>query len=216
MKTTWRILSSATALLFLCGCLGLTKKHDPSTVYAPTLAHSAATAAANGAPLAWQLLIDVPSAVDPLDGTRIVVMPQPGIVQFYKNVRWRERMPVLLQSMLLQGFQESGRLLGASSLSTGLRGDYALHLDLGDFQAEYRGASNPTVLIRVNAQLTQNASNRVIAARSFSWEQTSGEVAIGAVVTTFEQGLNTVLPQVVEWTLKSGEADWQSVNAKPR
>ncbi len=213
MKTTWRILPSATALLMLCGCLGITKKHEPSTVYAPTLAHIAAP---SGAPLAWQLLVDVPSAVDPLDGTRIVVMPQPGIVQFYKDVRWRERMPVLLQSMLLQGFQESGRLLGATSLSTGLRGDYALHLDLGDFQAEYRGAANPTVVIRLNAQLTQNASNRVIAARSFSWEQASGEVAIGAVVATFEQGLNTVLPQVVEWTLKSGEADWRSISNNAR
>lgn len=213
MKATWRILSSAAALLMLCGCLGISKKHEPSTVYAPTLAHSAA---AQGAPLAWQLLVDVPSAVDPLDGTRIVVMPQPGIVQFYKDVRWRERMPVLLQSMLLQGFQESGRLLGASSLSTGLRGDYALHLDLGDFQAEYRGATNPTVVIRLNAQLTQNTSNRVIAARSFSWEQASGEVAIGAVVATFEQGLNAVLPQVVEWTLKSGEADWQSISTTTR
>lgn len=213
MKATWRILSSATAVLMLSGCLGITKKHEPSTVYAPTLAHSAAV---SGAPLAWQLLVDVPSAVDPLDGTRIVVMPQPGIVQFYKDVRWRERMPVLLQSMLLQGFQESGRLLGASSLSTGLRGDYALHLDLGDFQAEYRGASNPTVIIRLNAQLTQNASNRVIAARSFSWEQASGEVAVGAVVATFEQGLNTMLPQVVAWTLKSGEADWQSIDRTTR
>jgi cholesterol transport system auxiliary component len=213
MKATWRILTSTTVLLILCGCLGITKKHAPSTVYAPTLAHSAT---ASGAPLAWQLLVDVPGAVDPLDGTHIVVMPQPGIVQFYKDVRWRERMPVLLQSMLLQEFQESGRLLGVSSLSAGLRGDYALHLDLSDFQAEYRGASNPTVVIRLNAQLTKNATNRVIAARSFSWEQASGEVAIGAVVTTFEQGLNIVLPQVVEWTLKSGEADWQSVAAQSR
>ena len=205
MKTCLRVLCGLGLIVLLGGCLGLTKKREPPIVYSPTLLHHDAGAAA---PYAWQLLVDVPSAVDPLDSSHIVVMPQPGIVQFYKGARWRERMPVLLQSLLLQGFQESGRLLGVSTLGSGLHGDYVLHLELGDFQAEYRGATSPTVVLRINAQLMQSASNRVIAARSFIWQQSSSETGIASVIKVFEQGLNTLLPQIVEWTLQSGETDY--------
>ncbi len=202
-----RTTAGLLCVMALSACSLLSNKNETLTVYAPRLAQ---TTAADGVELPWQLLVQMPVTIGPLDGARIVVMPQPGVVEFYKGARWRDRAPVMVQELLLQSFQDSKRLLGVGAPASGLRGDYALHMDLRDFQAEYRGAV-PVVVIRLNAQLLDQRSNRVLAARTFNIEQACRNASVNAVAGAFEQGLNTVVLQIVEWSIAGGEANWSAI-----
>ncbi len=186
----------------LSACALLSNKSQTLTVYAPKLAQ---TAVAEGAPVPWQLLVQMPTAISPLDGSRIVVMPQSGVVEFYKGARWRDRAPTVVQELVLQSFQNSNRLIGVGTPASGIHGDYDLHLDLRDFQAEYRG-TGVFAVIRLNAQLVDERSNRVLAARTFVVEQPCSGTAVPAVADAFERGLNALLPQLMQWTFASAEA----------
>jgi cholesterol transport system auxiliary component len=90
-----------------------------------------------------------------------------------------------------------------------LRADFALLSDLQDFQAEYRGATVPTIVIRLNAQLVDNSTGRAVASRTFAVEETSAGAGMPEVFAAFQTALNKLLPQVVDWTAESCDANWR-------
>ncbi|HEX3123924.1 MAG TPA: ABC-type transport auxiliary lipoprotein family protein [Rhodanobacteraceae bacterium] len=193
-----------TLALTACSMLG---KREDLTVYAPILAQPAESSA--HAARAWEVSIAEPRAIGPLDGAHIAVMPTAGEVQTYKGARWRDAAPVLLQQLLLQAFRDSAGLAGVGVPTNMLRADFALLSDLQDFQAEYRGARVPTIVIRLNAQLVDNSTGRAVASRTFAVEEASAGAGMPEVFTAFQTALNKLLPQVVDWTAEAGDANWR-------
>ncbi len=205
MTRTHRSLSLAVALL-LGACASLTRQ-EPFTVYAPRYTAPAPAAAAPGAAVSWQLAIETPMASDALDTTRMLVMPTPGVFETYKGARWSDAAPVLLRGLLLQAFQDSGRITGVGAVSSGLHADFALTTDLYDFETQYRdGSAHAT--IRLNARLTDSSENRIAAARAFQADAPISGSQPGEAAAAFEQALATLLPQIVDWTLEQGQARW--------
>jgi cholesterol transport system auxiliary component len=158
----------------------------------------------------WQLSIAEPRAIAPLSGARIVVMPVAGEMQTYKGVRWRDTSPVLIQQLLLQSFQESAGLGGVGLPTTVMHADLTLQSNLLDFQAEYRGARVPTVVIRLNAHLVDNSTGLAAANRTFAVEQPCTGTAAPEVFAAFQDALNRMLPQVAGWALEAGDAAWSA------
>lgn len=202
-----RLISLLAAALALSACSLLTGRHEDLTVFAPVLAHPAPSST-TPPKRAWQLIVAEPQAVGPLNGARIVVLPKPGVIEFYKGARWRDSTPILIQQLLLQAFQESANLAGSGTPLTGLRADFVLLLDLQEFQAEYRGAQTPTVALRMNAQFVDDASDRALATHVFAVEQHCAGSDLHSVFAAFQQALNQMLPQVVEWAVQAGDANW--------
>jgi len=192
-------------LLVLVGaCASLTKK-EPFTTYSPR--YVPPQTAATGAPVRWQLSIDTPLASDAIDSTRMLVMPSPGALETYKGGRWADTAPLLLRALLIEAFQHSNRIAGVGALTSGMHGDFLLAIDLYDFETQYTGGS-PRATIRLNAKLIDQSLNRVTAARMFEGgAPVSGTTAADASVA-FEQALGEMLPQIVAWSLESGEAAW--------
>ena len=197
------ILVSATALT---ACSMLVGKHEDLTVYAPALARPADSSVPVAR--AWELSIAEPHAISPLDGAHIAVMPSAGEIQTYKGARWRDASPVLIQQLLLQAFRESAGLAGAGAPTSVLHADFLLLSDLQDFQAEYRGAKVPTVVIRLNGQLVDNSTGRALVSRTFAVEEPSTGTGVPEVFVAFQAALNRLLPQVVDWAAKAGDASW--------
>lgn len=205
MNSSLRMFFMAAGLLALTACSTLVGKREDLTMYAPALAHPAQPSARNTK--AWQLSVAEPHAITPLSGTRIAVMPVAGEVQTYKGARWRDTAPVLIQQLLLQAFQDSAGLAGIGSPTSDLHADFDLQSDLQDFQAEYRGARLPTVVIRLNAQIVDNFTGRSVGSRTFSIEQACTGTGVPEVFAAFQAALNQLLPQVVEWTVDTGDAN---------
>jgi cholesterol transport system auxiliary component len=207
MNKVGRLIVLLAGTLALTACSMLVGKREDLVVYAPALAR-----VADAPPRSerhWQLSVAEPRAISPLDGSHIAVMPVAGEVQTYKGVRWRDTSPVLIQQLLLEAFQNSAGLAGVGSSASALHADFALQSDLSDFQAEYRGASIPTVVIRLNTQLVDTSSGRALTSRAFVVEQPCAGAGMPEVFAAFQSALNELLPQVVESTVAAGDVNWR-------
>lgn len=193
----------STLLLASCSSL-LNVQRQPFTTYSPAIGRAVTTPA--GPRVDWQLIIETPLCSATLDTTRMLVMPSPGVLEVFPSARWRDTTPALLRSMIVQGFENTGRIVGIGSAQSGLRADYALAIDLRDFQLEIHGGAAQAV-VRFQANLLDYTSNRVLATRSFSAQTPSAGADAANAFVAFEKTLDTVIPQLVEWTLQQGNSE---------
>jgi len=122
-------------------------------------------------------------------------------------VSWAQPATDMLDDALVRGFEDSGRINGVARVTTGIRADYKLAMDVRRFEADYRGQATPTALIEVNAKLIHVIDQRVVADRTFRQENPAGSTEVAQVTAALEQGLQTLTTNVVGWTLVTGEQD---------
>lgn len=199
MSLPIRIAGLLLAACLLASCASLTGKTEPFAIYAPQLESAPTT----GPAVDWQLSIDTPLASSAIDSTRIAVMPTPGVLQIYPAARWRDPAPVLLRGLIVEGFERSGRILGVGA-AAGLRADLGLTLELRAFQAEI-GAEGARAVVRLQASLIDYSDNRVVAARTFEAASPAAGSDMTAMFPAFETSLDTIVVQLVDWTLAEGE-----------
>lgn len=211
MNLSHRTLLLATLLLGGCSSL-LDVQRQPFTIYSPVYNAPAATGTA--ARVDWQLIVDTPLASDTLETARMLVMPTPGVIEVFPGARWSDPTPALLRSLVVQGFEKSGRIVGVGSGASGMRGDYALAIELRDFQIEYRDGQ-PQAAVRFHARLLDYTSNRVLAARAFSAQTPASGKDAASAFTAFEAALDQIIPGLVDWTLQEGNAAQTGAHGRP-
>ena len=202
-----RICLPLALALVLGACSSLTGKREPFTVYSPR--YTPPADAAKASPVQWQLTIDTPLASDALDTSRMLVMPSPGALETYKGGRWADTMPLMLRALLIQAFQDSGRIEGIGATASGLHADFSLAVDLHDFETQYRDGA-PHAVIRLNAKLTDLSVNRVRAARMFEADVPAAGGQAADAAAAFQGALDQMLAQMVAWTFEQGQTNWAS------
>ena len=186
-----------------CSLLG-SNERSAVTIYSPVVRIQADP----GWPTVdWQLVLVKPSAARVVDSPRINVRPTPSELEVYKGVSWAQPATDMLDDALVRGFEDSGRINGVARVTTGIRADYKLAMDVRRFEADYRGQATPTALIEVNAKLIHVIDQRVVADRTFRQENPVGSSDVAQVTAALEQGLQTLTTNVVGWTLVTGEQD---------
>ncbi len=211
MKRMSRLLA-VTASLLLGSCTALTGKHDSFVIYAPQLHTIPASDSMATSKIDWQLLVNTPRASEALDSRRIAIMTSPGVFEVYPAARWRDPAPAMLRSLLIQAFDQDGRIGGVSAIDSGLNGDYSLSMDLRDFQIELVDGSAQAA-IRFTAKLFDRRSNRIVASQSFSEEAPAASSDVASATDAFTSALDLLMPKVVAWTIEKGQANRPAVGA---
>ena len=160
----------------------------------------------NGAPGArvdWQLLVEAPIVTLDLNTARIAVAPSAQRVDYYADVAWADRAPVLIQNMIIESFDRSGRIAGVDRQHGGLRADFLLETDLRDFQVEAQ-QSPPSAHVRITAKLVRMRDRSIVGSRTFENAAPVGDGGFPAPVTAFDAALRQILPDLVTWTLAEG------------
>jgi len=188
------------AALAGCGSL-LGVQRQPFTIYAPS--YHAPEQGKAGPRVDWQLVVEMPQASDTLNTARIVVMPSPGVIEVYPGARWSDPAPALLRSLVVQGFEQSGRIVGVAGATTGISADYALAIDLHAFQAEIRDG-DAHAMIRFQARLLDYRSSRVLATRAFSADVPFPSKDTSAAFSAFENAVGQAVSELVDWALAQG------------
>ena len=152
----------------------------------------------------WSLRVNSPVSSQLLDGTRIVVLPEPGLVNTYQGVRWSERTPQLLRGRLLDAFQDDGRVQALSNEEQRLQADLELVSDLRSFHSQYRDGV-AEALIQLDVRLVDGRDQRILAIRRFSVSQPASDTSIAAVVKAFGQAGDQLSRELVDWTLAEGQ-----------
>ncbi len=186
-----------------CSLLG-SNERSAVTIYSPVVRIQADP---SWPTVDWQLVLVKPSAARVVDSPRINVRPTPSELEVYKGVSWAQPATDMLDDALVRGFEDSGRINGVARVTTGIRADYKLAMDVRRFEADYRGQATPTALIEVNAKLIHVIDQRVVADRTFRQENPVSSTDVAQVTAALEQGLQTLTTNVVGWTLVTGEQD---------
>ena len=136
MRAASRVFLAAFLAFGVPGCAGLTTLNNvtrpvalysltPKSTYDPDLPAILA-----------QLVVEEPTAAGAVNTTRIAVRPNPYQVQYFPDARWVDRAPLLVQTMLVESFENTGKVAAVGRQAIGLSSDFTLVTDLREFQAE--------------------------------------------------------------------------------
>jgi len=151
----------------------------------------------------WQLAIPLPVADAALNTARITLRQNPISLEYYARANWIDTAPQMIQTLLVESFENSGKIVGVGRQSVTLRADYSLLTDLREFQAEYLGAGPPRVRVRLNAKMVKMPQRTILATETFEFLEPAASSDLQAVVSAFDVALGKTLKRVVEWSLKS-------------
>jgi cholesterol transport system auxiliary component len=152
-----------------------------------------------------QLVINEPNVARTLDTDRIALRPEPLQIKYFANARWVSRVPELIQTLLIESFDNSGRITAVGSQAISLLPDYVLATDLREFQVDYFKGDKPVACVHLGAKLIHSPTARIISSRTFSGEQHVEEDSMGQLVQSLDAALGVVLKDCVSWTLRELE-----------
>lgn len=157
----------------------------------------------------WQLVIDTPLADAGIDTTRIALMHTPMQIEYYARSQWSDRGPVMIQTLMIESFENSHKIVAVGRDVVSLRADFLLQAELREFQAEYFGVGIPRAHVVIAVRLVKMPRRAIIGSESFESARSAREDSITAVVEAFDEALGKVLRRLVDWTLETGEAAWR-------
>ncbi len=165
----------------------------------------------------WQLVVDQPTAARGLDTDRIALHPEPTEIKYYAGARWTDRAPDMVQTLMLESFENTGKIVAVGRQTIGLRSDFNLVSDLREFQAEYtKGNDIPSVRVRINVKIVKQPRQQIIASNNFERVVEAKGPSVNDVVLAFDDALGKVLRRVVEWTLVTANKSAQDTKAAIR
>lgn len=195
-----RRVVSLAAFLVLAGCGSLIGPSNPAPqIYRlePPLSAPAA-----GARVSWQLDVAKPEASQTLNSERIALV-RGAVMDYYAGVQWNDTTPQLVQSLLVEAFERSGRVAAVAPESEGLRADYTLATEIRDFDAQYATENGaPKVVVEIEAKLL-DPRGQVVATLDARHTANAERNSVAAAVAAFDQALGATLDEIVVWALQS-------------
>ncbi|WJH40135.1 ABC-type transport auxiliary lipoprotein family protein [Aliirhizobium terrae] len=148
-----------------------------------------------------QILVPEPTAVKMLDSEQVVVRVSPSEVQYLANSRWGDRLPRLVQSKLVEAFENSGRLGGVGKPGQGLAIDYQVVTDIRSFEVTTDGTRVATV--EISAKILNDRNGTVRASSVFKATSPVSGSANSAFVEALDRAFAKVGAEIVDWSLKA-------------
>src|SRR3546814_9432834 len=69
----------------------------------------------------WQLVLEPPVADAGLNTTRIALQRSPTQIQYYARSGWADRAPLMMQTLMIESFENSRKIVSVGRESIGLR-----------------------------------------------------------------------------------------------
>jgi cholesterol transport system auxiliary component len=193
------------APLALGACSGIPGLGPPANVYDLS---PKSTFAATLPTVEWQLIVEEPTASGGLDSPRIALKPNAYELRYFATSRWTARAPVMVQTLMVESFENTRKIVAVGRETVGLRSDYNLKTDLREFQAEYiEDTAVPTIRVAMRARLVRQPRQDIVANRAFEATVKAADGNFMSVLAAFDDALNKVLKGVVEWTLTAVPAE---------
>jgi cholesterol transport system auxiliary component len=152
----------------------------------------------------WSLVVDEPTAARQIDTSRIALMKDPFQVEYYADVEWTDNAPAMVQLLLMQSFQNTGRLPVVAPTRQTLSTDFLLLSNLRKFQVEKDAAGMPRATVVLEATLLRMPRRTPVATARFEKATQVSSDSTEAVTAAFDASLGDVMRRVVDWTLQQG------------
>lgn len=164
----------------------------------------------------WQLIVDPPIAAAGLSSSRIALKRHPLRLEYYAKTSWTDLAPKMVQTLIVESFENSGKIVAVGRESAGLRSDFVLKTELREFQADYTGGAknsaknaSPRVRVRINAKLVLMPQRTIIAGITIEKTVVAESNSMAAIVMAYDYALGKTLKRLVAWTLRTGSKAWK-------
>jgi cholesterol transport system auxiliary component len=163
-----------------------------------------------------RLSVEVPTATAGLNSARIALRPTPTTLEYYAGARWVDVVPVMIQNLLLESLDNTGRIDVLGREVVGVRADLALLTHVREFQAEYDTPGAPLVRVRLQARLIRLPRRVSVAATSEEFTVRAGNTSLPAIVDAFDEAFGKALKRIVEWAvIEAATAQTEAGGTRP-
>jgi cholesterol transport system auxiliary component len=151
-----------------------------------------------------QLLVDVPLAPAGLDTGRIALSRSAVSIDYFADSEWIDRVPLMVQTALLDSFENSKAITAIDREAVGLRADLILRTEIRHFEAVYNSPNGaPEVWVAISTRLVNPSGRDIVANASFERRQQAKSNDIAQIVLAFDEALGGVMEDIVVWTVRN-------------
>ncbi len=197
---TARLVACLALTVALSGCELIKAAEEPTDLYTIT---PKSTFDPGMPDVFWQLAVDVPVAAANLNTGRIAIAMSPTSSDYYSKTAWTDRAPLMVQTRIVDSFENSHKIVAVARESIGLRANYVLQPDLRNFEAMYFYGGTPIVHVRIVAKLVRMPDRQIIGVATFERCVRARADKVPKVVEAFDQALGSVMKRLVPWTLQT-------------
>ncbi|MBC2886673.1 membrane integrity-associated transporter subunit PqiC [Ochrobactrum sp. CM-21-5] len=149
-----------------------------------------------------QLLVPSPTALKALDSENIVVSSAPGSIEYLKGAQWGDRLTNIVQSRLVQAYENTGIFGGIGRPGDGLAINYQILTDLRMFGIQAY-ASPKLAVVELAVKLMNDKNGEVRATRVFRTAIPVSGTANAAYVKALDAAFERTANEIVGWTVSA-------------
>lgn len=186
-------LGTTIRLLSFAATLGVAACASPPPPTFDLTAPSSGLSARGGK----QLAVTEPVALETLNSQQIIVHDSAGAVSSLSGAQWSDKLPVLVQTRLVQTFANAGQLRRVGRPGDGTIAAYQLATELRQF---YITAGTSEAVVQIAARIIDAATGQVVSARIFTAKvPVTGALSGPAGAAALDAALGAVLRDIVRW-----------------
>lgn len=148
-----------------------------------------------------QILVPEPTALKALDSDQVVIRLSGSEIQYLADSQWSDRLPKMVQSKLVQAFENTGKIGGVGKPGEGLAIDFQVITDIRSFEVSTDGAD--TAVVEIFAKIVNDRNGTVRAQKAFRATVPVSGSGNPAFVTALDRAFADVSADIVSWTLKA-------------
>ncbi len=142
------------------------------------------------------LIVVEPTTVQTLDSDRIIVKDSAGALSFLGGGQWADRVPRLVQTRLIQTFENGSRLGAVARPGERIVPDLQLNTDIRSFNID---AASGAAVVEITAKLVGDRTGKVQRARMFQARVPASANDGPAAAQALDRALSQVLIEIVRW-----------------
>jgi len=146
-----------------------------------------------------QILVPEPRALEAYGTNRIPVSPSAITLVYYPDVVLQDTVPKVMQHVLLETFQNTGRVRAVGLPGQSLLINYQVVTEIRAFQAETFGTDRARV--SVSAKILDDSNGRVVADRVFTTVVGMPGDGPDDAATALNAAVQSLSTDIVAWTL---------------
>ena len=191
----WKAVIALPLLAALLGSCGTSANKDTYDLSASVKANG--PSAKNR-----QILIPPPTALQALDSNQIVIRVSPSAIQYLGKSQWSDKLSKMVQSKLVEAFENTGKLGGVGVPGQGLAIDYQIVTDIRSFEINASGGQK-TATVEISEKILNDRTGTVRAQNIFRKVVPVSGGSNPDFVRALDTAFAGVTSELVDWTLRS-------------
>lgn len=147
-----------------------------------------------------QILIPTPTALKALDSENIVISTGSGEISYLAGAQWGDRLTNIVQSKLVESFENSGALGGVGRPGDGLAINYQILTELRAFAVN--ATTSPKMAnVEIAVRVLNDKTGEVRATRVFQERVAVSGVGNPAYTKALNAAFERVTAEIVKWSI---------------